>query len=115
MQAGTMLALLEAGIEPDLLVGTSVGALNAAFLSTRPGVGGARGLVTAWSALARREGFRFNLFTALAGFLGLRDHLVSAQQFRQLIDDGSKSTESNMHQRYSPLLPPMPLAVRQWC
>ena len=31
MQAGAMRTLLEAGIEPDLLVGSSAGALNAAF------------------------------------------------------------------------------------
>ena len=85
MQAGTMVALTEAGIEPDLLVGTSVGALNAAFISTRPGIAGPRTLMAAWSKLGRREAFRFNVLTALAGFLGVRDHLVSAQPFRQLI------------------------------
>jgi predicted acylesterase/phospholipase RssA len=45
MQAGAVVALLEAGITPDLLVGTSVGALNAAFLSSRPGLSGAHRLV----------------------------------------------------------------------
>jgi NTE family protein len=38
MQAGSVVALYEAGIEPDLLVGTSVGAMNAAFLATRRGL-----------------------------------------------------------------------------
>jgi NTE family protein len=85
MQAGTVMALMEAGIEPDLLVGTSVGALNAAFLATHPGLDGARDLMDTWAALHRREAFRFNLFTALAGFLGARDHLVSTRQFRRLI------------------------------
>ncbi|MGA3146717.1 MAG: patatin-like phospholipase family protein [Acidimicrobiales bacterium] len=85
MQAGTCVALTEAGIIPDLLVGTSVGALNAAFLSTRPGVDGARSLMAAWSALNRRQAVRLNPLTALAGFLGTRDHLVSDQQLRQLI------------------------------
>jgi NTE family protein len=85
MQAGTVVALMEAGIEPDFLVGTSVGALNAAYLSTRPGVMGARTLMATWSALRRREAFRFNLFTALAGFVGLGDHLVSTRQFRRLL------------------------------
>jgi len=42
MQAGTVVALMEAGIQPDLLVGTSVGALNAAFLASRPGLPGRR-------------------------------------------------------------------------
>jgi predicted acylesterase/phospholipase RssA len=32
-QVGTLLALLERGIEPDLLVGTSAGAINAAYLA----------------------------------------------------------------------------------
>jgi NTE family protein len=79
------MALMEAGITPDLLVGTSVGALNAAFLSTRPGAAGAQSLMATWSALRRREAFRFNVLTALAGFVGVRDHLVSTQQFRRLI------------------------------
>jgi NTE family protein len=85
MQAGTVVALLEAGIEPDLLVGTSVGALNSAYLSTRPGVEGARDLMARWSALRRREAFRFNLVTALAGFVGAQDHLVSTKRFRGLL------------------------------
>jgi NTE family protein len=85
MQAGTIVALMEAGIEPDLLVGTSVGALNAAFLATRPGVAGARLLMKAWSELRRPEAVRLNLLTALEGFLGFRDHLLPDQQLRQLI------------------------------
>ncbi len=85
MQAGTIVALTEAGVIPDLLVGTSVGALNAAFLSTRPGLGGARELMAAWSALSRREAVRLNPLTALAGFIGTRDHLISDHQLRHLI------------------------------
>jgi NTE family protein len=85
MQAGTVVALMEAGIEPDLLVGTSVGALNAAFLSTRPGVSGARELMAAWSAMRRRDVFRFDLVSVLAGFFGLRGHVVSAHQLRTSI------------------------------
>ena len=36
MQAGMVRALYERGIAPDLLIGTSAGALNAAFLASRP-------------------------------------------------------------------------------
>ena len=35
-QAGALLALFEAGLQADLLHGSSVGALNAAFLAMRP-------------------------------------------------------------------------------
>jgi predicted acylesterase/phospholipase RssA len=36
MQAGMLRALYERGIVPDLIVGTSAGALNAAFVASRP-------------------------------------------------------------------------------
>ncbi len=85
MQAGAMRALLEAGVEPDLLVGTSVGALNAAFCATHPGVDGVRELQVAWGALSRREAFRFHAVGAFAGLLGMRDHLVSTTRLRHLI------------------------------
>ncbi len=85
MQAGAMRALLEAGVEPDLLVGTSVGALNAAFCATHPGVDGARELQAAWGALSRREVFRFGVVGTFAAFLGMRDHLVSTTRLRHLI------------------------------
>lgn len=80
-----MAALIESGIEPDLLVGTSVGALNAAFLASRPGPEGAHSLIDAWSALSRRRAMRLNPLRALAGFVGLADHLISSEHLRQLI------------------------------
>jgi NTE family protein len=36
VQAGMLEALLDAGIRPDLLVGESIGAANAAFLAADP-------------------------------------------------------------------------------
>ena len=85
MQAGALRALLEAGVEPDLLVGSSVGALNAAFCATHPGADGARELQAAWGALSRREAFRFDVLGAFAGLLGMRDHLVSPTRLRHRI------------------------------
>jgi NTE family protein len=85
MQAGSIAALMEAGIEPNLLVGTSIGALNAAFLSTRPGLEGARTLLNEWSRLRRQEVAGFGPVALLAGFLGIRDHLVSSTRLRALM------------------------------
>jgi NTE family protein len=86
MQAGSVVALLEAGIEPDLLVGSSIGALNAAFLSTRPGLEGARTLMNEWARLRRQEVAGFSPLTLLAGFFGVHDHLVSSTRLRALIN-----------------------------
>ena len=54
MQAGMVHALYERGIAPDLLIGASAGALNAAFLASRPAtVTTARELAAVWRGLRR--------------------------------------------------------------
>jgi NTE family protein len=85
MQAGGLAALLEHGVVPDLLIGSSVGALNAAFLATRPGPDGARDLLTSWLKLRRTDVARFSPITIMAGFLGFRGHLVSSARLRNII------------------------------
>lgn len=87
MQAGGMRAVVEAGVEPDLLTGSSIGALNAAFYATHPGVEGCKALETAWSRLRRRDVFRFELTRAIAGFIGLRDHLVTTKRLTTVINE----------------------------
>ena len=85
MQAGGMRALVEAGIEPELLTGSSIGALNAAFYATHPGIEGCKELETAWSDTHRKDVFRFELSRAITGFVGLRDHLVSTRRLKVII------------------------------
>ena len=51
-QAGAIRALLERGIVPDMLVGTSAGAINAAHIAARPTLEGAERLEAAWHALS---------------------------------------------------------------
>jgi NTE family protein len=50
-------AVLEAGIEPDFLVGTSAGALNAAFLGKAFSAESVRGLARIWSELRTNDVF----------------------------------------------------------
>jgi NTE family protein len=57
-QSGALLALLEHGITPDLLVGTSAGAINAAYLAGHPNLDGAHKLAELWSAARSRDIFR---------------------------------------------------------
>ena len=54
LQVGMLEALYERGIAPDFLVGTSVGALNAAFIASRPQAPQtARALGRVWRELQR--------------------------------------------------------------
>ncbi len=60
-QVGTVRALEEAGVHPDLVVGTSVGALNGAVLASNPGAAG-QALEDAWLPMRRRDVFPGNPF-----------------------------------------------------
>lgn len=54
VQVGMLEALAEAGVRPDLIVGTSAGALNGAWIASRPGAAGADTLRSLWRSVHRR-------------------------------------------------------------
>ncbi len=85
-QAGMLQGLYEQGVRPDLLVGTSVGAINAAFIASRPPtVQTALDLQQIWRQLNRSQVFPANPLRAGLGMLGLRDHSVSPGSLRRLL------------------------------
>jgi NTE family protein len=85
-QTGMLQALYEHGIRPDLLVGTSAGAINAAFIASRPPTPStAADLQRIWRGLRRAHVFPANPLTAGMGMLGLRDYSVSAAALRRLV------------------------------
>ncbi len=86
VQAGMIRALFERGIAPELIVGASVGALNGAFIASRPATPEtADDLAAIWRGLGRSQVFPLNPLTGFLGFFGARDHLVSDRALRQLV------------------------------
>jgi NTE family protein len=86
VEVGMLRALYERGVVPQFLVATSAGALNAAFIASRPQtVQTADALGEIWRGLRRGQVFPINLLTGLLGFLGARDHLVPDGAMRRLI------------------------------
>ncbi|UGS37160.1 patatin-like phospholipase family protein [Capillimicrobium parvum] len=84
-QVGMLQALYEHRIEPDLLVGTSAGALNAAFIASRPQTAAtARMLARIWGDLRREDLFPVSMSALIGGFCGRRDHLVPDRGLRAL-------------------------------
>ena len=87
IQAGMLHALYERGVAPDLIVATSVGAVNGAFIASRPPtVATAEALAEIWRKLDRNDVFPSNLVTGLLGFLGLRSSLVPSTGLRRLLE-----------------------------
>lgn len=86
LQVGMLQALYERGIAPDLLVATSVGALNAAFVASRPQtVTTARELGRVWRNLQRDDIFPVSMGALVGGLCGRRNHLVPDRGLRQLV------------------------------
>ena len=86
LQVGMLRALYERGVAPDLLVATSAGAVNAAFIASRPQtVATTRELARIWHGLQRDDVFPISPWKLLGGLLGKRDHLVSADALRKLV------------------------------
>ncbi|MDQ6879617.1 MAG: patatin-like phospholipase family protein [Candidatus Dormibacteraeota bacterium] len=86
IQVGMLQALMEAGIRPDLLVGTSVGAVNAAWLAGQPDVQGALKLAEIWSGLRRRHIFPLNPWSGALGLVGRTTHVISNAGLRSVLE-----------------------------
>ena len=81
-------ALYERGVSPDLIVGTSVGAINGAFIASRPAtVATAQELAAIWRGVGRWNVFPLNPLTGFFGFFGARDHLISDHGLRTLVTE----------------------------
>jgi NTE family protein len=86
LQVGMLRALYERGIVPDVLVGTSVGALNAAFVASRPQTPAtAEELAALWRRLRRDDVFPVRPWTIAGWLFARRDHIVPASGLRRLL------------------------------
>jgi NTE family protein len=86
IQIGMLRALYERGIDPDLIVGTSVGAVNGAFIASRPFTPAtADQLAEVWHQVGRGQVFPLNPLTGFLGFFGTRRHLVPDRGLRDLL------------------------------
>lgn len=84
-QAGMLEALLDAGIQPDVLVGTSIGAANAAFLAADPSPERARALSNLWRRVRSRDVFPVNPL-GIARTILRGGALFSAEPLRRLLE-----------------------------
>lgn len=85
VQVGMLQVLLEAGVAPDFVVGTSVGAINAAYFAGNPDLDGVARLARLWEGLRREDVFPFTLLSALR-LLRRPESLIDPSHLRRLIE-----------------------------
>jgi len=82
IQAGMAMALEEHDIVPDLILGTSAGAINGAFLASG---GTPEELAEIWRKMDRKAVFPLRPGVGLQAFLGLRKNFVPPSGLRRLL------------------------------
>jgi NTE family protein len=86
VQVGMLHSLVANGVSADMVVGSSVGAINGAYYAGAPHLKGVLELETIWRGLTRHDVFPITWRTML-GFIWRRDFLISHDGLRKLIED----------------------------
>jgi NTE family protein len=84
-QVGMLQALVQAGITPDLVIGTSIGALNGAMVASDPSAATLDRLSQLWSSLSASGVFADSLGVQAMRLARERTHLHSPTRLRQLL------------------------------
>jgi NTE family protein len=91
VQVGMLKALFADGVRPDLIVGTSVGAVNGAWLAAKGPDADLDELADIWIRMRRKDVFPAR-FGAMTGLLGGGGALVSSNGLRRLIAANVRSS-----------------------
>jgi NTE family protein len=86
VQVGMLRALTDAGIQPDLVVGSSAGAINAVAFAQDPTHAGIEDMRNLWAGLRRRDVFPMSLRALLSGLSGRGDALARPDRLRTLLE-----------------------------
>lgn len=85
VQVGMLRELVKDGIVPDLVVGSSVGAINGAYFAGAPTLEGVAQLEAIWCGLRRRDVFPFT-WSSVVGLFTRRDYLLNSHGLRALLE-----------------------------
>ncbi|MFW3170828.1 patatin-like phospholipase family protein [Geodermatophilus sp. CPCC 206100] len=84
-EVGMLQALFERGIRPDLVVGTSVGAINGALIAADPTPSAVDRLRAVWEELASQRIFAGSVLARVGTLVRTRTHLHPREPLRDLL------------------------------
>ncbi len=86
-EVGMLRALIDAGLQPDLVLGTSVGAINGVAVAADPSGAGVERLMRMWTAIDRSDVFGGSVLGRLATLARTRTHLHGNESLHALLTD----------------------------
>jgi NTE family protein len=86
-EVGMLRGLLERDIIPDLIVGSSVGALNGMAIAADPTMAAVERLTETWARLQTRDVFSGSVVAQISNLVRYGTHLHPNDDLRKLIDD----------------------------
>lgn len=87
LQVGALQALLEAGLVPDIVVGSSVGGINGAAVAYDPTLAGVQRLTHLWEVVTRDDLYPGNHLTALWSMLRGKESLFTNERWYRFLND----------------------------
>ena len=85
LEVGAIQVLFEHGIIPDMIVGSSAGALNGALLAVSPCLEQVWRMAELWRESGRRKVIRSSRWRTLWQLLRRKDHLIETWQMREFV------------------------------
>ena len=79
-------ALHDAGVEPDVILGTSIGAFNGSVIADRPGQAGVDALTDLWVEIAQSDVLQGSRLDRLKNVATLRPALHETSELRSLLE-----------------------------
>ena len=86
VEVGMLRALDEAGVEPDLILGTSIGAFNGSVIADRPGQLGVEALTKLWVEIAQSDVLQGSRIDRLKNVATFRPALHETSELRTLLE-----------------------------
>jgi len=113
-EVGMLRALIEREIRPDLVVGTSVGALNGAAIAAAPTLDTVKRLADLWLGLDEQNIFGGSLFAGAANLVRSRTHLHSNRPLRTLIEELLPATFEDLAVPFQCVAASIEKAAERW-
>lgn len=113
-EVGMLLALAEADIRPDLILGTSIGAINGAVFAADPSSDGAARLERFWRELRSESIFGSGFVEQIRTLAGGRTHLHGNERLRRTLSEALPERFSDLAVQFECVAASVERAAAHW-